>query len=54
MFLLGDFAAFSRFCALAQANDLILQSLKRDEPDTTADKSDDNTSHGNETEETKE
>ncbi|WLP48134.1 SIR2 family protein [Raoultella ornithinolytica] len=54
VFLLGDFAAFSRFCALAQANDLILQSLKRDEPDTTADKSDDNTGHGNETEETKE
>lgn len=33
LFLLGDFAAFARFCALAQANDLIVQSLKRDEPD---------------------
>ncbi|MEA9740203.1 SIR2 family protein [Xanthomonas campestris pv. raphani] len=33
VFLLGDFSAFSRFCALAQANDLIAQSLKRDEPD---------------------
>jgi hypothetical protein len=32
VFLLGDFAAFSRFCALAQANELITQSLKRDEP----------------------
>lgn len=31
VFLLGDFAAFARFCALAQANDLITQSLKRDE-----------------------
>jgi hypothetical protein len=33
LFLLGDFAAFARFCALAQANDLIAQSLKRDEPE---------------------
>lgn len=33
IFLLGDFAAFARFCALAQANDLITQSLKRDEAD---------------------
>ncbi|WP_440974673.1 SIR2 family protein [Pseudomonas koreensis] len=33
VFLLGDFAAFARFCALAQANDLITKSLKRDEPD---------------------
>lgn len=33
LFLLGDFTAFARFCALAQANDLIAQSLKRDEPD---------------------
>jgi hypothetical protein len=32
VFLLGDFAAFARFCALAQANDLITKSLKRDEP----------------------
>lgn len=31
-FLLGDFAAFARFCALAQANDLITKSLQRDEP----------------------
>lgn len=36
-FLLGDFAAFARFCALAQANDLIAQSLKRDEPDRPED-----------------
>lgn len=36
-FLLGDFAAFARFCALAQANDLIAQSLKRDEPDRSED-----------------
>lgn len=36
VFLLGDFSAFSRFCALAQANDLITQSLKRDEPDPAA------------------
>ncbi|AYH35982.1 MULTISPECIES: SIR2 family protein [Pectobacterium] len=36
-FLLGDFAAFARFCALAQANDLITQSLKRDEPDRSED-----------------
>jgi len=34
VFLLGDFAAFARFCALAQANDLIVQSLKRDEPES--------------------
>lgn len=33
VFLLGDFAAFARFCALAQANDLIVKSLKRDEPE---------------------
>ncbi|WP_217697354.1 SIR2 family protein [Xanthomonas axonopodis] len=33
LFLLGDFAAFARFCALAQANDLISNSLKRDEPE---------------------
>lgn len=32
-FLLGDFAAFARFCALAQANDLIAKSLIRDEPE---------------------
>ncbi|QXO65478.1 SIR2 family protein [Morganella morganii] len=37
LFLLGDFAAFARFCALAQANDLIVQSLKRDEPDRSKD-----------------
>lgn len=41
-FLLGDFAAFARFCALAQANDLIAQSLKRDEPDRSEDET-----HGN-------
>lgn len=35
VFLLGDFAAFARFCALAQANDLITQSLKRDEGDSS-------------------
>lgn len=35
LFLLGDFSAFARFCALAQANDLIAQSLKRDEPQKT-------------------
>ncbi|OWL84038.1 SIR2 family protein [Halopseudomonas aestusnigri] len=50
LFLLGDFAAFARFCALAQANDLITQSLKRDEPEKleTEDGSyDDNTvAHG--------
>ncbi|RXF61979.1 SIR2 family protein [Pseudomonas syringae] len=33
LFLLGDFAAFARFCALAQANDLIAKSLIRDEPE---------------------
>lgn len=33
VFLLGDFAAFARFCALAQANDLVVKSLKKDEPD---------------------
>jgi hypothetical protein len=32
VFLLGDFAVFARFCALAQANDLITKSLTRDEP----------------------
>ncbi|MEQ4816480.1 SIR2 family protein [Klebsiella pneumoniae] len=37
VFLLGDFAAFSRFCALAQSSDLVRQSLERNEPDTTAD-----------------
>ncbi|EFA5326975.1 SIR2 family protein, partial [Escherichia coli] len=31
------FAAFARFCALAQANDLIAQSLKRDEPNRSED-----------------
>lgn len=33
VFLLGDFAVFARFCALAKANDLITHSLKRDDPD---------------------
>jgi hypothetical protein len=32
VFLLGDFAVFARFCALAQANDLITKSLTTDEP----------------------
>jgi hypothetical protein len=54
VFLLGDFTAFARFCALAQANDLILQSLKRDEPDTTPDELDGSESKGVEAEETKE
>ena len=31
VFLLGDFASFARFCALAQANDLTNQSIKREE-----------------------
>ncbi|HIC0446265.1 TPA: SIR2 family protein [Escherichia coli] len=39
-FLLGDFAAFARFCALAQSNDLIAQSLKRDEPGRSEDETD--------------
>lgn len=34
VFLLGDFAAFARFCALAQASDLIRPSLKQEESDT--------------------
>lgn len=40
LFLLGDFTAFARFCALAQANDLIAQSLKRDAPDTSESEAD--------------
>jgi len=40
VFLLGDFAAFARFCALAQANDLIEKSLKRDEPDQSGSEAD--------------
>jgi hypothetical protein len=50
-FLLGDFAAFARFCALAQANDLIMQSLKRDEPDMPDSKADSKNSVGVEPEE---
>lgn len=40
LFLLGDFAAFARFCALAQANDLIAQSLERDEPEKSKSEAD--------------
>lgn len=43
-FLLGDFAAFARFCALAQANDLIAQSLTRDEPAISEDQTGSSTS----------
>ena len=50
-FLLGDFAAFARFCALAQANDLIAQSLKRDEPDRSDDQTNGSGRNGVELEE---
>ena len=37
VFLLGDFAEFARFCALAQANDLVKNQINRTGPEVIAD-----------------